>query len=239
MTETILTKDTILVNIGDDHSFNCTDTTLGRAGENNISQLEITIPEELATFDAYLDFKKPGGETVRTPRLAIEGNKIEYDVPLSLLDQNGNIEVQIILQDESGYIWKGVVKKFTVLKSINAVDDIREKEDFITEAQKILDEIVNSGGGGCLVSISQVDLLSTEWNGDNGLYAQVVNIPNATPNSKVDLNPTVEQLAIFHNKDLTFVTENDDGVITVYCIGQKPLSDYTMQVTLTEVVTNG
>ena len=248
MTETILTKDTILVNIGDDHSFNCTATTLGRAGENNISQLEITIPEELATFDAYLDFKKQGGTTVRTPRLVIENNKIEYDMPLSLLDQSGSIEVQLVLQDERGYIWKSVAKKFTILKSVNAVDDIPEKEDFITEAQKILDEaqkilddIINAGGGGggSLVSVSQVDLLSTDWNGDNGLYAQIVNSPNATPNSKVDLNPTVEQLAVFHNKDLTFVTENDGGVITVYCIGQKPLNDYTMQVTLTEVVTNG
>ena len=104
----------------------------------------------------------------------------------------------------------------------------------------MLDDIINAGGGGggSLVSVSQVDLLSNEWNGDNGLYAQIVNIPNATPNSKVDLNPTVEQLAVFHNKDLTFVTENDGGVITVYCIGQKPLSDYTMQVTITEVVAN-
>ena len=236
MTETILSRDTIEVIVGDDHSFNCSVTTLGRAGENNISQLEITIPDELAGFDAYLDFKKPGGETVRTPRLAIEGNKIEYDVPLSLLDQNGNIEVQIILQDESGYIWKGVVKKFTVLKSINAVDDIPEKEDFITEAQKLLDEIKS---GVSASYISHIDLPSAGWSGDGSPYAQVVDIPGTTPNSKVDLNPTVEQLAIFHNKDLTFVTENEDGVITVYCIGQKPISDYTMQVTVTEVVTNG
>ena len=146
MTETILTKDTILVNIGDDHSFNCAATTLGRSGENNISQLEITIPEELATFDAYLDFKKQRGETVRTPKLAIENNKIEYDMPLSLLDQSGSIEVQVILQDERGYIWKSVAKKFSILKSVNAVEDIPEKEDFITEAQNLLDEMTAAIG---------------------------------------------------------------------------------------------
>ena len=54
--------------------------------------------------------------------------------------------------------------------------------------------------------------------------------------SKVDLLPSVEQLAIFHNKDVAFVTENEDGVVTVYAIGDKPTSDYTMQVSITEVV---
>lgn len=238
MTETILTKDTVLVNIGDDHSYNCTATTLGRAGENNISQLEITIPEELSTFDAYLDFKKPDGETVRTPRLAIEGNKIEYDIPLGLLDKSGNIEVQLILQDERGYIWKSTVKKFSVLKSIDAVDDIPEKEDFITEAQKLLDEIKNASAP-VVCTIGSVDLIASKWEGAESPYAQVVSIDGVTEYSKIDLNPSVEQLAIFRNKDIAFVTENEDGVVTVYCIGQKPTIDYSMQVTITEVATNG
>ena len=44
-----------------------------------------------------------------------------------------------------------------------------------------------------------------------------------------------EDLTIFHEKDLAFVTENENGTITVYAIGQKPENDYTIQVTLTEV----
>ena len=237
MTETILSKDTIEVTIGDDHSFNCTATTLGRAGENNISQLEITIPAELASFDAYIDFKKPRGETIRTPRLTIEGNKIEYDMPLGLLDQSGNAEVQLILQDENGYIWKSTVKKLTILKSIDAVDDIPEKEDFITEAQRLLDELSNMATAG-KCTIGRVDLLADSWDGTQSPYSQVVVIDGVTENSKIDLNPSVEQLAVFHQKDIAFVAENEDGVVTVYCIGQKPTADYTMQITITEVVAN-
>ena len=66
-------------------------------------------------------------------------------------------------------------------------------------------------------------------------YFQVVSIDGTTEYSKVDLQPTTEQLLIFHEKDITFVTENENGVITVYCIGQKPMNDYTMQATITEV----
>lgn len=83
--------------------------------------------------------------------------------------------------------------------------------------------------------ISTATLLANKWTGAESPYSQVVTVVGATEKSKVDLTPSVEQLAIFHNKDLAFVTENEDGVVTVYAIGQKPENDYTIQVTLTEV----
>lgn len=75
-----------------------------------------------------------------------------------------------------------------------------------------------------------------------GRYKQVVTVDNAsiTANSKIDLNPTPAMLASFHEKDVTFVAENDDGVVTVYCVGQKPKNTYTkIPVTVTEVVIDG
>lgn len=72
-------------------------------------------------------------------------------------------------------------------------------------------------------------------------YGQMVNVNNAviTPNSKVDLQISSEQMVIFYEKDLAFVAENDDGVVTIYCIGNVPENDYTLQATVTEVVING
>ena len=83
--------------------------------------------------------------------------------------------------------------------------------------------------------IGEVTLLASAWLGDASPYSQVVSIDGVTENSQVDLTPSVEQLAIFYEKDLGFVTENDNGVVTVYVIGQKPQNDYTIQVTITEV----
>lgn len=83
--------------------------------------------------------------------------------------------------------------------------------------------------------ISNVDLLATNWVGTKSPYSQVVVIDGVTENSQVDLTPNIEQLVIFYEKDLGFVTENEDGVVTVYAIGQKPENDYTIQVTITEV----
>lgn len=83
--------------------------------------------------------------------------------------------------------------------------------------------------------IGSVTLLASEWVGEDNLYHQIVEIEGVTENSQVDLTPSVEQLLVFYNKDLSFVTENEGGIVTVYVIGQKPANDYTMQVTITEV----
>lgn len=87
-----------------------------------------------------------------------------------------------------------------------------------------------------VAKVKTVTLRAANWIGSASPYSQVVTIEGTTEHSKVDLTPTVEQLAIFHQKDLAFTTENEDGVITVYAIGDKPQNDYTMPVTITEVL---
>ena len=84
-------------------------------------------------------------------------------------------------------------------------------------------------------SIATISLPASAWVGSGNLYSQVVNVPGATESSQVDLTPSVEQLAIFYDKSIAFVAENEDGVVTVYAIGQKPENDYTIQATITEV----
>ena len=83
--------------------------------------------------------------------------------------------------------------------------------------------------------VASITLLASAWTGSDNLYSQVVSVDGVTEYSKVDLLPSVEQLAIFFNKNVSFVTENEDGVVTVYAIGDKPANDYTMQVQITEV----
>lgn len=83
--------------------------------------------------------------------------------------------------------------------------------------------------------VSEVTLLADNWVGDASPYSQVVEIEGTTEYSQVDLKPDMEQLDVFHDKDVSFVAENEDGIITVYLIGKKPNNDYTMQVSITEV----
>ena len=103
--------------------------------------------------------------------------------------------------------------------------------EYVIDAKKYIDSLVKAP----TAWLTNVTLTASKWAGSNSLYSQVVTIPGITEYSKVDLLPSVEQLAIFFNKNVSFVTENEDGVVTVFAIGDKPLLDYTMQAQITEV----
>lgn len=83
-----------------------------------------------------------------------------------------------------------------------------------------------------------VTITAADWvQAADDRWYQVVTVDNAviTSNSIVDLHPNAEQLAIFHNKNLEFVAENNDGIISVFCVGAVPDGDYTILATITEV----
>lgn len=110
-----------------------------------------------------------------------------------------------------------------------------EQLNAIQDAIMALEDIVTSLGNSSPATIGEVTLYAANWVGTTSPYSQVVALNGVTDRSQVDLTPSVEQLSIFYEKDLSFVTENENGVVTVYAIGQKPTNNYTIQVTITEV----
>lgn len=75
----------------------------------------------------------------------------------------------------------------------------------------------------------------SEWVGAASPYRQIVNIEGVTKNSKIDLQLTKIQIEELQNSEISLVTENDDGTVLVYAIGDKPDVDYEVQATVTEV----
>ena len=100
----------------------------------------------------------------------------------------------------------------------------------------IMQAFVNILGGD--INWTPENVVDADGNVIGVRYGQVVDVNNAniTPNSKVDLQIDSEQMVIFYEKDLAFVAENEDGKVTVYCIGQIPQHNYTIQATVTEIV---
>lgn len=121
-------KSVICINVGTDHIWQCATKKIAREGESLISQLEITLADELCDCWAYIDFLKPNGETFRTPGLEIIDNVIRYDIPSSVLDKDGYLKVQLILQNANGELWKSTVKTYLVENSIGATEEIPENE---------------------------------------------------------------------------------------------------------------
>lgn len=132
---------TICANIDRNHIYNCTSKTIGRQGENECTQLEITLEECLCDSWVFLHFEKPDGTTKVTPKLEIVDNKATYDIGNDLLDIDGSLSVFAELHKESGLVWRSSIKTYTVLSQFNGTDLIENKEDFLTEAQKTLDNM--------------------------------------------------------------------------------------------------
>lgn len=121
------------------------------------------------------------------------------------------------------------MKTLTINDQSFEVVDEKARQDIAQLSERL------EGSTATSARIGEVTLTASAWTGSGNLFSQVVNINSVTANSQVDLTPSVEQLAVFYEKDLAFVTENENGVVTVYAIGQRPQNNYTIQVTITEV----
>lgn len=74
--------------------------------------------------------------------------------------------------------------------------------------------------------------------GEANRFHQTVEVTNytITPNSKIDLQLSQSQLAEFQSKDITFTTENNNGEVSVICVGEIPQNTHEIQVVITELL---
>lgn len=163
----------------------------------------------------------------------ISGNATVYKGALSFV-----VMFKCVAEDGTiDYRWKTAVNKdIAVGESFDNTGAVEERyADVLAEWESRITKLEQGGSSGYAARISEVTLTAAGWVGAASPYSQVVNIEGVTPYSQVDLTPSIEQLAIFYQKDLAFVTENENGIVTVYALGDKPQNDYTIQVTITEV----
>lgn len=104
---------------------------------------------------------------------------------------------------------------------------------------------LNIVGYASVVRRVNIELLAANWEGDASPYYQTVEIANITENSKIDLQPTPEQLSWMMDEEIYFTTKNTDGSVVVYAIGEKPTEDFavdsnlgSLQATISETTTD-
>ena len=139
------------------------------------------------------------------------------------------------IKDAFQRMWDHIIIKLNTKADQSDVAALRELVGDTSVSEQINAAIANNSLSRQSARIAEINLLANNWVGTKSPYSQVVSIDGVTEYSQVDLTPSIEQLVIFYEKDLGFVTENEDGVVTVYAIGQKPENNYTIQVTITEV----
>lgn len=103
------------------------------------------------------------------------------------------------------------------------------------------DDIVTQVLSKALPRVTTITLDVSEWlevtcetDPNLGYYKQPIYLDGITAHSRLDLQPDADMLAEFQSLNLVFVTENKDGVISVYSVGDMPFKSYTMQATIVE-----
>lgn len=78
--------------------------------------------------------------------------------------------------------------------------------------------------------ISTVTLFADKWEGSESPYSQVVNISGIPIDYTGTVRLTPEQAEAFSGKNVAFIVGNKNGIITVYCIGQKLAGNYDVEI---------
>lgn len=204
--------------------------------------IKVVVSLPIDTVVKRVDFKSKAIKGIMSMKAIVENRKYVSEIPNEMLQHAEEITAYVVIShsgDEERTIFH---RTFTVKPKEKPPGYVCDQQEILRfeSLEARLEALENGVPGGvpgvtATARIGEAALLASKWTGEGHLYSQIVSIEGTTKNSQVDLTPSVEQLAVFYEKDLAFVTENEDGVVTVYAIGQKPQNDYIIQVTITEV----
>lgn len=85
-------------------------------------------------------------------------------------------------------------------------------------------------------TITNITLPTNDWirSPDLTHYTQDITIQGATADTKIDLQPTPEQLISMITNGIVMFVANNNGKVTVYSVNEKPAIDMTIQATVKE-----
>lgn len=184
---------------------------LGIGGEYILLRLSDFGATSVSEFKAVLAEKYSNGTPV----------EILYALPEPVETALTATEIEAFKAIQSNY------PNTTVLNDAGAWMEVKYNADTKTFINNVIREAA--------VKTTAITLYADKWVDEDSCYSQVVSVNGVTANSKIDLQPSPDQLSAFVNDEMSLVTGNDNGTITVYAIGNKPVEDVTIQALITEV----
>lgn len=151
---------TIDITLNDQKEITANSDVIGKTFENKAVILCFYLTEKMLSKDFYLDIEKPDGTKFRTQKLTTEDNKINYEVPNSILDISGFMNIEVILQKDD-VIEKYPSLSFKVEEAINAIETLPEDNPTLLMKMEKVVEIIDTDGDG------------TKYLSDDGTYKEV------------------------------------------------------------------
>ena len=206
--------------------------------------LSIQFDDMPKLFEVHLSY--PSRATAKRLVAETVDGVADIKIPNEFLQQRKTISAWVYTTDENGC---QTVKTITMpLELRKKPDDYASSSDpsqkdivqeLIEKTNKLIEEaekVVEGGVSGSPYKTTEVTLKAADWVGETSPYTQIVPVNGVTPNSKVIVDLDEEQADIFSAKDADFIVTNDNGIVTFKIRGDKPKNDYTIQVSIIEVV---
>lgn len=197
---------------------------------------------DLSTCYLYINYISSGGNYGQylCEDVTVEGDDIVFSWILSskVFDVNKDSTIRFAVQAKKLNLENKATNVFVTRTATGmSYETIDADEQISVQYVDIILELLSRMDNLEFLANKQrtIFLPAANWTGNDALYSQTVTIDGITANSRIDLQPTPEQLRSLLTSEITMVAENDGGVVTVYAIGDIPTVDYTMQVLITEV----
>ena len=177
---------------------------IGYEGESYSRKIEYVIDDYLKDCQIYIEFEKTNGDKFTTKQIEdIESG--EYLIPYSLLDEVGNLSVQLVaIRPSSNFILKSMIKTFYISQSINASDEILANESDLLIIGDLYEKVYNRAVALELDSSSGIIKLIGRDKDNNNIILSSIDLPT----EKIIKNVYYDN----NTKELVFEFENANDV---------------------------
>lgn len=130
----------ITINLADNNLNQIYDKTAGASGENWVKGVKFIIPDEFATWSAFIDIENPAGLKYRQEVLVIDqsNNTLTYDFSQVDLSEKGRLRLDLVLVNEN-QIAKPFRGEFAVKRAICASDEPHVETSRIITSELVAD----------------------------------------------------------------------------------------------------
>ena len=130
----------ITINLADNNLNQIYDKTAGASGENWVKGVKFIIPDEFATWSAFIDIENPAGLKYRQEVLVIDqsNNTLTYDFSQVDLSEKGRLRLDLVLVNED-QIAKPFRGEFAVKRAICASDEPHVETSRIITSELVAD----------------------------------------------------------------------------------------------------
>lgn len=183
----------ILITVSESGAISANNTVLLMEGENDSKSFRVRLPIRFANDWVYIEFKQSNGDKFVSKRLESYSNgEFLYLLKKEVLSCVGELKVQIVIKNGSGLIGKSNTLIFTVKGSINATEELVEKEtsqELLLDVQEQLDKKQDK-----LIAGANISLVETE-------QGVIINSTGGSGSKKIVI-VDIEELIATQNQEL-------------------------------------